>query len=208
MVGVVVAAGLVNGASVPVGLEQTRLAFYHWAFALAFFVTLVLGLAVAGPIGRIAIARRPGARPVLAGLAVVAIALPSAVNPGLDRRTNTAPAAYSPLDHSTVVELADGVEAHADQLGAHTLLVSRHEPAFADIDAALSFELAQRGIDVQHPLADRFFVHDERLVDRALVDGGVVLVVEGLHPADAPPGASWWPTPTWAISTSTPTGRS
>ena len=42
-VGLVAVAGLVNGASVPRGLEQGRLTFYHWAFALAFFLALIGG---------------------------------------------------------------------------------------------------------------------------------------------------------------------
>jgi hypothetical protein len=189
MLAVVVVAGLVNGASVPDGLEQTRLAFYHWAFALAFFVTLVLGLAVAVPVYRIAASWRPAARPALAALAVVVVALPGAINPGLDRRTNTARAAYSPVDHAAIADLADGIEAHADQLGEHVLLISRHEPPFTGIAAALSFELAERGIEVRHPLTDRFFVHDQRLVDRELLDGGLVLVVDTELAAEAPPGA-------------------
>ena len=45
MVGVVVLAGLVNGSSVPEGLEKLRLTFYHWAFPLGFMIVLVLGLA-------------------------------------------------------------------------------------------------------------------------------------------------------------------
>lgn len=48
----VVAAGLVNGASVPRGLEQSRLTFYHWAFALAFLLALIAGLALASALAR------------------------------------------------------------------------------------------------------------------------------------------------------------
>lgn len=188
-VGLVTVAGLLNGSSVPVGLEQNRLAFYHWAFALAFLITLVLGLAVAGPVARWARAGRPLARPLLATAAVVAVATPSLVNPGLDRVTNEPRAAYSPINHTLLTHLADGVEGIDERLGDHTLLVSRHEPPYAGLAPALSFELAQRGIVVRHPLTDRFFVHDERLVDRERLEGGLVLVVErAALPGDVPSG--------------------
>ena len=187
-VGLVTVAGLFNGSSVPVGLEQNRLAFYHWAFALAFLIALVLGLAVAGPVARWSRAGRPLARPLLATAAVVAVATPSLVNPALDRRTNEPRAAYSPIDHTLLTDLADGIEGVDERLGDHTLLVSRHEPPYAGLAPALSFELAQRGIVVRHPLTDRFFVHDERLVDRERLEGGLVLVVERALPGDVPSG--------------------
>ena len=186
-VGMVVAAGLVNGASVPRGLEQARLSFYYWAFALAFLLMLIVGLAVASALARTGLPSRPAARPALAGLVVFAMAVPVAVNPTIDRRTNTPEAAGSPVEHAAIAELADAVEADADELGDHTLLISRHEPTFVGLAAALSFELAQRGIDVKHPLVDRFFVSDRRLVDRDAVDGGLLLVVDTTFREGDPP---------------------
>lgn len=191
MAGAVMLAGLVNGASVPAGLEQGRISFYHWAFVLSFFVALILGLALVEAVGRYLPGRThavSAARPAMAGLAVALVALPALVGPRLDRWTNTPSAAYSPVDHASVAALADAVETHDDRMGEHVLLVSRHEPVFAGIAAALSFELAQRGIDVKHDLTDRYFVHDDRLVDRDLLDGGLVLVVDRVTPGDAPPG--------------------
>ena len=188
MVGVVLAAGLVNGSSVPRGFEQTRLAFYHWAFALAFFVAVVLGLAVVGALRPRAAGWRPGVRAALAAVAVAVVAAPSVVNTRLDRRTNTQQAAYASVEHAALAELADGIEAHADGLGDHTLLISRHEPPLAGIAPGLALELAQRGIAVQHPLYDRFFVHDQRLVDPGRLDGGLVLVVDRELPSEAPSG--------------------
>jgi hypothetical protein len=64
MTGVAVVEGLVGGASVPAGPEQARLAFYHWAFAVALLVALVIGTAAADalaagttrrPLGRLAL---------------------------------------------------------------------------------------------------------------------------------------------------------
>ena len=50
--GAVVVGGLINGANVPNSLEQTRIAFYHWAFTLAFLEFLILLLAVSPPLWR------------------------------------------------------------------------------------------------------------------------------------------------------------
>ena len=177
-VGLVVAAGLVNGASVPRGLEQGRLSFYHWAFALSFLLVLIVGLAVAPALARVALPGRAWVRPALAGVAVVAVLVPTAVNPAIDRRTNTLRATGAPVEHAAIAHLADAVEAEGDRSGAHTLLLSRHEPVFAGVAPALSFELAQRGIEVHHPLIDRFFVNDRRLVDRDELDGGLVVMVD------------------------------
>jgi hypothetical protein len=188
MVGVVAIAGLVNGSSVPRGLEQSRLAFYHWTFVLAFLAVVVLALAVVEPLARAVRAGRPRLRPALIGVALVAVAVPALVNPRLDRRTNTAAAAYSPVEHGALADLAGAVEDHAGLLGDHTLLVARDEPAFAGIGPALALELAQRGVDVKHPLYDRFFVHDQRLVDADALDGGIVVVVDDDLPGEAPPG--------------------
>ena len=188
MVGVVAAAGVVNGAAVPRGLEQARLSFYHWAFALAFLVVIVLGLGVVDAVRRAVPAPGRALRATVAGLAVVAVAAPTAVDSAVDRRTDTALAAYASVDHDTLAALADGVEARADLVGAHTLLIARHEPLYAGIAAGLSLELTQRGIRVQHPLTDRHFVHDRHLVDRDRLDGGLVLVVDRAVPGRTPPG--------------------
>ncbi|HEY8544419.1 MAG TPA: hypothetical protein VIL36_05200 [Acidimicrobiales bacterium] len=54
-------AGLLNGSSVPIGIEQYRLPFYHWAFVLTFFTTTAVALAVAEE-GRALLLRRAAAR--------------------------------------------------------------------------------------------------------------------------------------------------
>jgi hypothetical protein len=188
MAGVVAVAGLVNGASVPVGIEQHRVAFYHWTFVLAFFVAVVVGLAVADLLRRALGGRRPLPAAALGGLAVVVIALPSLVNPTLDRPSNRIWAAYVPLDRDIVEYLADAVSAHAGELGDHPLIIQRNVPTFELYGETLAFELVERGIDLRFPLTSRFFVHDDRLVDRDELDGGLVLVVDEEMPSDTPDG--------------------
>ena len=188
MAGVVAVAGLVNGASVPVGIEQHRVAFYHWTFVLAFFVAVVGGLAVADVLRRALGGRRPLPAAALGGLAVVAIALPSLVNPTLDRPSNRISSAHVTLDRDIVEYLADAVSAHAGELGDHPLLIQRNVPTFELYGETLAFELVERGIDLRFPLTSRFFVHDDRLVDRDKLDGGLVLVVDEEMPSDITDG--------------------
>jgi hypothetical protein len=188
MIAVVVAAGLVNGSSVPEGLEQGRITFYHWTWVLAFFVALVLGLAVTGWCRRVLAAARPAAVPALAALAVVAVAVPAVVSVRLDRRPNTTSAAYSSLGRDVIDELADAGADRAGQLGDHLVVVSREEPPFALFRETLAFALTERGVDVRMPLNARFFVHEQRLVDRDELDGGLVLVVDRALPSEAPDG--------------------
>jgi hypothetical protein len=47
---------------------------------------------------------------------VLAIAVPAAVNPSLDRPSNTLRAAYSPIDRDLVARAADWVMDHRDEL--------------------------------------------------------------------------------------------
>ena len=186
MAGIVALAGLYNGASVPHGIEQYRLAFYHWMWPLAFFVTLVVGLAVADAVAGVTVARP--ARRALAALAVVAVALPAVANTRLDRPPNADGAAYLYLPRPALDRLADGVEAQAGALGDHPVLLSRNEPLYVGYRPAVAFALAERGIDVREPLGSRFFVHDARLVHRDRLDGGLVLVVDEEMPSRRPPG--------------------
>lgn len=191
MVALISVAGLVNGSSVPKGPEQQRLPFYHWTFVLAFFVALIVGLAVADPLRRWRSVRSP-ARPVVRYAlrigAVALVAAPSILNVGLDRRTNTAQAAYGYVRRDLVDAAADGVSAHADELGDHILVLARNQPLYSGISDAVMFELAERGLGIKYPLTSRFFVHDQHLVDRDQVDGGIVLLVDRVLPADAPDG--------------------
>ncbi len=191
MTAIVLAAGLYNGASVPVGLEQARLSFYHWTFVLAFFVALVIGLAVAEPVLRAArgsVGFRAGHRHVLAALAVLAVAAPGLVNPHLDRTTNQPRAAGAPLDPDVVDQLVDALAARAEDLGPHPLVLTRNSPAFEMYGATLSYALVEEGIDVRYPLTDRFFVHDTHLVDRDAVGSALLFVVDDELPSTTPPG--------------------
>jgi hypothetical protein len=194
MTGVAVVAGLVGGASVPVGQEQGRLTFYHWAFVVAVFVVLVVGTAMADAVAAlVASRRRTGvarvARPAVAAVTVVAVAALGIVSPALDRPHNTPMAAYSSIPAADLGRLADDLLAHRDELGDHTLLVSRGEEMFSGIDAGLVLEAAHRGLDLRVPLSWRFFVNDDRLVDRDELDGGLVLVASGVEtPARVPEG--------------------
>jgi hypothetical protein len=179
--GFVAVGGLVNGASVPEGMEQYRLTFYHWIFALAFFVTLALGLAAAGGVGHV-LARRASGPPAWAGTAAVGVALaavvvPSAVNPGLDRPTNTLTAAYAPVERQVIERVAGDVLGRVDT-GAVTLIYGRDDVPFIPLREALALELIDRGFAVRYPLSLGWFVDDERLADVDEADQALVLQVD------------------------------
>ncbi|HEX5367394.1 MAG TPA: hypothetical protein VFW63_12120 [Acidimicrobiales bacterium] len=198
MTGVALVAGLLNGSSVPEGLEKTRLAFYHWAFVLAFLVVLVVGTAVADRVaargrrparGRPAAGRQAAAvRPVAAMVVALATTALAVVSPRMDRPQNTAAAAYSTVPSSVLDRLADEVVDHRRQLGRHPVLLSRGEATYGGAAAGLALLLACRGVDVAMPLSDHAFVHDQRLVDHQRLDSGLLLVASGIAPGPPPPG--------------------
>jgi hypothetical protein len=177
MAGVLALAGFVNGASVPEGLEKYRLALYHWAFPLALFVVVALGLGAVELARRTAPAVAKVASPVLAGCAVLGIAVPALVNPSLDRRSNTMTAAYSPIDRDVVERTADEVLAHRDELDGDVVMLPRGN-SFAGIPEALALMLAEHGISIQFTSPYLEYVDDERLADRRSADTGLLVVVD------------------------------
>jgi hypothetical protein len=194
MAGVLAIAGVLNGSSVPRGLEEGRIVFYHWAWPLTLFVGLALGLAAAGAVRRRAPEPSPIGRPVrparraLAGMAVAAVAAPSLVNPLLDRHTNTLPAAHARIERGVVDDLVDQVLAGSGDLGGPTALLARNEPMFAGMSAALAFRLTERGVDVRFPRWLWAFVAEDRLASRADVEGALMVVFDEDLPTEAPPG--------------------
>ena len=188
MVGVVVVAGLVNGSSVPVGVEQRRLSFYHWAFVLALLVALVIGLALVPAARSVARRRSTRVRKGAVGVVVVAVALPPLLGVAIDRPTNTSEAAADYLDTTILDALVDAGVAHADRLGDEPVVLVRNPPPFLMFGPSLGVALIERGVDAHFPLQDRFFVHDDHLVDRDGVDGGLVLVVDDELAEPAPAG--------------------
>ena len=192
MTAVVLAAGLYNGSSVPVGLEQARLSFYHWTFVLAFFVALVIGLAVADA-GRAGGARPRGFRrsPATAG---------GARGPG-----GGGPRPREPPPRPRHEPAADGRSAPRPRSGrparrrrARRTRRGRSGPtrwcsrgtrrSFDMYGATLSYALVEEGIDVRYPLTDRFFVHDDHLVDRDDVGAALLFVVDEELASTTPPG--------------------
>jgi hypothetical protein len=165
MVGVAALAGLANGSSVPTGFEQARSVFYHWSFVLAFFTCLVIGLGALDLARRIA--TRPSIAPALAPLALVAIILPSALNPALDRTTNTLEGVQAFWQGRQFDRLSDAVVDHSGELGGQTVLFGESR--------ALAFALTERGLDVRFPKSTGGFVHDDRMVDKSTVESALVL---------------------------------
>jgi hypothetical protein len=194
MTGVLAVAAVANATQVPAGVASIRTDLSHWAWPLVFFVTLSLGLGVTELVGRTRarawVVRPPAPAPRIAtALALVAVVVPAAVNPVLDRPTNREQDASSPVDRQAVEAAADAVVAHGDELaGPVVVLVRGQASGFDGLDAALALALEERGhpARLQAPLARN--VHPDRLVDRATVRTGVVLVLDGGSPVPRPPG--------------------
>jgi hypothetical protein len=191
---IVALGGLVNGSSVPIGVEQFRLPFYHWAFVLDFFVLtglvlfagqLVLGLRAVRERWGSGDRAVPVGRRVAVGLALAVMVVPALVNPALDRTTNGLIAAYAPVRRSVVDDLVDGVMEHRDELTGPVVVLTRGEGLWVGLREALALALEERGIDVRHPIGSASFVHEDHLARAGEVEGGVVLVVDKDHLADA-----------------------
>jgi hypothetical protein len=181
MAGVLIVAGLVNGANVLDSEEAWRLIMYHWAFPLAFFVALSLGLAIGAAVAwslrHAPAARQGGVRMAVAGVALAAIVVPSAVNPALDRDTNTLAAAHSPIERRYVDELVDRVLAQRHRLdGGPLLVVSQSADAFSSARASVTLYLVQEGVDARLPRALEWYAPDRRLADRETAQAGLLLV--------------------------------
>jgi hypothetical protein len=184
--GIVLAAGLVNGSSVPEGLEKLRLSLYHWAWPLVLFVTLALGLAVVDLAKRVPLLQRPWVPTLACGLAALAIVVPSAANPRIDRRSNTLMDAYSPVERGYLDQLVDQVLAERDQIDGPVVLLERGQRSwFNGLREALAVELEDRGgLVVQHPRFLWMGIHHDRLADRDAVRSGLVLVVDEVVTGD------------------------
>lgn len=174
--------GLLNSSSIPVGIEQYRLPFYHWAFVLTFFVTSSLVLLLGDFTPRFE-ARRQAAMPwlrtaVLPALGIALVVVPAAIDPTLERRTNTLLAAYAPVEKDTIEEMGRTVMESRDELDGPVVLVSRGEGGYVGLREAVALDLQVRGLDIRHPRGAQSFVHDNHLADRDTLQAGLVLVVD------------------------------
>jgi hypothetical protein len=177
--GIALVAGLINGSSVPEGLEKYRLSLYHWAWPLTLFVTLALGLAVIELARRAPIVQRPWVPSLACGVAALVIVVPAVANPRLDRNSNTMRDAYSAVQRGYLDRLVDQVLDRRDRIEGPVVLLERGtQSAFTGTREALAIELEDRGLVVQHPRILWQGIHHERLADGDTVRSGLVLVVD------------------------------
>jgi hypothetical protein len=176
MAGLVAVAGYLTGSSIPFGLEQGRLAFYHWAWPLTLFVGLALGLAAVGAVRRLVPAPTGWVRGTIALAAVVAVVAPVVANPQLTRPGNEISETHTRIERGVVDDIVGQVMAHDDSVEGPTLLFARNEPLFAGMSQAIAFGLVEEGVDVRFPRYFRDAVHEDRLADRAALDGALLVV--------------------------------
>jgi hypothetical protein len=178
--GIVLLAGIMNGSSVPEGLEKFRLSLYHWAWPLILFVTVSLALGVIELLRRLPVTERPWVPTAACGLAVVAIVVPSAVNPRLDRQSNELMEAYSPISRPLMDDLVGQVLDHEDDMpaGPIVLLERGQRSDFRGLREALAVGLEEKGLETVHPAYMWTGVDADRLAQRDTVQGGLVVVAD------------------------------
>lgn len=195
MVGLLVVVGVVTGSNVLDSEEAWRLIMYHWAFPLAFFVALCLGMAAFSAIAWLAhrtpshdrIVRGSWVWTALAGIALLAIVVPSLINPSLDRRSNTMAVAHSPIERRYVDELVTELMTHRDRLDDGPILMLSHgAAAFSGLRDTLALYLAADGLDVKLPREFRWYVPDRRLADPATTEAALLVVEDHLADHDDP----------------------
>jgi hypothetical protein len=188
MVGVVAVAGFLNGSSIPHGLEQGRLAFYHWVWPLTLFAGLAIGLAAVDALRGVAPAPARWVQPSLAGAALIAVVAPTVVNLRIDRRANELPAAYTRIERSVVDDVVDQVLADDDTVAGQIVLLSRNEPVFLGMSHALGFGLVERGVDLRYTTTYQYALHEDRVADRKTIEGSLIVVFDDESPQPAPAG--------------------
>lgn len=195
MVGVLIVCGLVNGSNVPLSVERGRIAFYHWVWPLLLFATLALLLAAAGLLAP-AWARAQRMAPRVAtstayGVGLIAIVLPSVVNIGLDRPTNSAFRMGHYYPQAAFDSLTDQVMERRSQLEGPVLVTWMGEELFDGTGLAMALSLVEAGVDVVYQEHHRSYVHDTHLVDRESVDTALIVVTDrmgALGPPEPIPG--------------------
>lgn len=193
-ISVLLVAGLANGSNVPRGTEEARISFYHWIWPLTVFVLLALGYItadIARLIGRpTSWPRRHGVGVAATGVVVVGMVGVAAVNPGLDRPTNTLRRMSAIYGQEAYESLTDQVMEHERLDGEQSVLVAtRGAKMFEGSLNALSLSLAEAGQPVVYSRRFWTYVHDDHIAwEQDEIDAVVLLVVNraGAEPRSHP----------------------
>lgn len=190
-IGVLVIAGLANGANVPAGFEESRITFYHWIWPLSFFVLLILAYIVAD-VARVAASKvswRPSWPAMTPGspvsiprvaLTVTMVAMFGLIvlNPSLDRPTNNLGRMSAIYDRDTYESITDQVMEQEDLAGKAVMVLSTGDGMYDGNDLALSLSLKEAGQEIKYSRHyDTYVDHDHLAFTRDDVDAVVYVVV-------------------------------
>ena len=190
MTGALVVAGILNGANIPNSIEQSRIAFYHWAFALAFLELLIVIVFARELVRRWdparSTAQRFNASVVIAPTVLALVLAPAIGNLFVSRANNRI---EPTIPKRMVDEIAAGVRRERDAIRGPTLLLSRGENVFSGVREAVAARLEAAGMEVVHPRDLAGYVDERRLVDDRKVRSAIVIAI-GLHgpPKGSPAG--------------------
>ncbi|MGN6693438.1 MAG: hypothetical protein ACTHN0_04620, partial [Aquihabitans sp.] len=192
MIGVLAVAALVTGTNIPDSPEQGRLNFFHWAFALSFFVLLVLGwlLARLAPVVTPKLTHgRPATAVAVSAVVVAGVAItPLVVQRSSDRLGQ-------PLPASTVAELVDQLESSnaLARVAGPMLVLVNGDDRYIQVGDTVGARLAIDGRPILFPPSSKGFVHPDRIADPCSVQHALVISLlrgdvaepEGTKVADA-----------------------
>lgn len=193
-VAALVGAGVLTGANVPDSLEQGRLNFFHWAFAVSVLELIALGWLVALVVKAVRSGRGsseggavrslipPGARSgaVPGATAVVLVGLAAVVPLGLDRQADRI---LQPVRRDPVEDFVAQIEddpALAEE--GPLLAVVLGNDAFVQVSDAVRVRLIADGHDVRFGPDAQGYVHPDHRLDPCTASRALVI---GLGPAAA-----------------------
>ena len=186
MVGVLVVAGLVTGANVPDSVEQGRLNFFHWAFALSFFHLLLLGWLIARLAPVVTPTLTHGRRSTALVVAAVVVAVVALVPVVVDRPSDRL---IQGIDAEGITAFTDELHrsAELDAVDGPVLVLVNGDDRFVQVGDTVGVRLLLDGRDIVFPPSSVGFVHPDRLADMCEVEHALVIGLE-LFELAPPPG--------------------
>ena len=174
MIGVLSIAALVTGTNIPDSPEQGRLNFYHWAFAISFFLLLVTGWLLAR-LAPVVTPRLRHGRPATAVAVSAVVIAGTAITPLVVQRSSDR--LLQPLPAAAVADLIDQLESSDALVGVSPpmLVLVNGDDRYIQVGDTVGARLAVDGWPVLFPPSSKGFVHPDRIADPCAVQRALVI---------------------------------